>query len=152
MTDGTGAPEDAVPPPLEAGRVSPGSRLAEVLRAREQQLTAGLGATRAEFDHTGNRGIAAETAVRDFLSHHLTRHLDVGDGEVIDSFGNRSRQMDVVITTEDQPFRQAPSEPGLCVIEGVYAVAEVKSNLTHFGTRGLCPQGPVNHGSDESKF
>jgi hypothetical protein len=61
---------------------------------------------------------------------HLSASFNVGQGEIIDTFGGRSRQMDVVITTQDQPFRQSPNEPGLYIVEAVHAACEVKSKLT----------------------
>jgi hypothetical protein len=104
--------------------------VSNLLIAKEAELAASLASARAKFGHMGDRGDAAEAAVRELLSQHLPRWFDVGDGEVIDSAGRRSRQQDVVITTVDQPFRQGPNEPGLFIVESVFAAGEVKSNLT----------------------
>jgi hypothetical protein len=38
--------------------------------------------------------------------------------------------MDVVVTTADHPWRQAPGEPGLFIVEGIFALGEVKTSLT----------------------
>lgn len=85
---------------------------------------------RGRLQQAGNRGDVAEHALRQFLSTHLPRAFDVGHGEVIDSFGERSRQMDVVITTPDHPYRHPSEEPGMFIVEGVLAAAEVKTRLT----------------------
>lgn len=78
----------------------------DLLHAKEAELTARLAATRARFEQRCDRGDGAEAALREFLREHLARSLDVGDGEVIDADGRRTRQTDVVVTTDDHPFRQ----------------------------------------------
>ena len=105
--------------------------IAARLQAKETELRAKLAGARAELVNPGNRGDAAEIAVRDFLADHLPRTLEVGQGEVIDSEGGRSPQTDVVITTQDHPFRYPPGDPGLFLVEGVVAFGEVKTRLTH---------------------
>jgi hypothetical protein len=104
--------------------------VSRLLDAQEAELVAKLAQARARLAQGGNRGDAAEIAFREFLSGHLSRRLDVGQGEVIDTMGRRSRQLDVVVTTEDHPFRQAVAEPGLFIVEGVFAAGEVKAALT----------------------
>jgi len=49
---------------------------------------------------------------------------------VIDTNGSRSSQLDLVVVGEDHPFTFSLDSPGLFFIEGVLAVAEVKSVLT----------------------
>ncbi len=67
------------------------------------------------MEHKGNRGSGAEDAFRDFLSRHLPRRFDVGHGEVVDTHGARSGQVDVLIINEDQPFRHG-GRPGLYLV------------------------------------
>jgi hypothetical protein len=102
--------------------------VAEMLAAKEAELRAKLVAARARLQHHGNRGDAAEVAVRDLLSDHLS--IDVGQGEIIDTNGTRSRQIDVIVATDDHPFRVPASIPGLYIVEGVYAAGEIKTVLT----------------------
>lgn len=104
--------------------------VADMLSAKEAELRAKLLAARARLQHRGNRGDAAEVAVRELLSDHLSRRFDVGQGEIIDTNGTRSRQMDVVVATDDHPFRVPASDPGLYIVEGVYAAGEIKTALT----------------------
>jgi hypothetical protein len=105
-----------------------------------------LQATRATFAHNGNRGDASESALRSFLRDHLPGVFDVGTGEVIDAIGGRSRQTDVVIATEDHPFKQVEDEPGLFICEGVYALGEVKSRLTTDAVRDASEKAQVAKG------
>ncbi len=104
------------------------ARLARILAAEEAKLGADLERARAGFDHRGNRGSAAEAALREFLGRHLPLNLRVGHGEVVDLTG-RSRQTDVVVTTEAQPFWPLPGEPGMFLAEAVYVAGTC---LAHF--------------------
>jgi hypothetical protein len=56
--------------------------------------------------------------------------LAIGHGEVIDTYGNRSSQTDVVIVNEDHPFTFSENRPGKFFVEGVVAGGEIKSTLT----------------------
>lgn len=104
-------------------------RLKTTFRAYEATMRASLERTRGQFDHPGIKGDAIEGAFRSFLRSHVPRRLEVGHGEVIDRFGHRSRQHDVVLLDEDQPFLAEPGTAGLYVCEGVAAAGEVKSML-----------------------
>lgn len=99
-------------------------------QAFEEELKASLLKARASFQHAGIKGSEVEATFRTFLSQHLPRRLTVGTGEIIDHQLNRSPQMDVVISNEDQPFRSEQDTPGMMVIEGVAASCEVKTTLT----------------------
>lgn len=73
--------------------------------------------------------------MRQLLAENLPRRFDVGQGEIIDTTARRSRQSDIIVSSEDHPFTNTPSEPGLYLVEGVVAVGEVKSVLTSTGLR-----------------
>jgi hypothetical protein len=98
--------------------------------ALEKRLRLRLDEGRASFVHRGIKGDTVESAFREYLEASLPRHFSIGTGEVIDISGARSRQADVVVANQDQPFRAEINEPGLYLIEGVTAVGEVKSSLT----------------------
>lgn len=104
--------------------------IGDALRAQEQILRAFLDYSRATYEHMGDRGTSVEGAFRDFLGKHLARYLTVGNGEVIDTYGTRSGQVDVVISNVDQMFGSPVNEPGLFLVEGVSAAGEVKTKLT----------------------
>lgn len=100
------------------------------IAAIEAQMKAKLEEARATFTHPGDKGISVEDSFRMFLRQYLPRRLEVGNGEIIDRKGRRSKQTDVVIVSEDHPFTFTPDLPGLFFIDGVCAAAEVKTNLT----------------------
>jgi hypothetical protein len=105
-------------------------RLSRAFQANEVRLAAELARARATMDHATSKGDILEAAARSFLRAHLPSRLNVGQGEVIDLRGERSRQVDVIITDEDHPFVFPPAEPGVHLVEGVAAGGEIKAALT----------------------
>jgi hypothetical protein len=96
----------------------------------EKQMTEALAGVRKTFRHSGNKGTSNENNFGDFVRQYLPRRLEIGNGEIIDSLGNRSGQADIIIVNEDHPFTFTPNRPGLFFIEGVLSVGEVKTVLT----------------------
>jgi hypothetical protein len=93
------------------------------------RLRVSLGESRAKFDQSGDRGEGNAKAFRDFLRAYLPPKYRIGQGEVIDHQGNRSRQTDVVVADEEQPF-SVDESPQQLIIEGVAAAGEIKTTLT----------------------
>ena len=80
----------------------------------------------------GQVGSAREVPVRKKLMQLLPRGVGVGSGCVIDSYGNTSRQMDVVLyEREICPVFEINKDPASTYYpcEGVIAVGEVKTNI-----------------------
>jgi hypothetical protein len=110
-----------------------GTWVEQRLIARERVMQAMLDSTRAGTKHPTTIGDSAEKAVRDVLRAHLPVGLGVGHGHVHDSFGNVSKQTDVVITNSEHPFTSPePEDADEFFLEGVSAVGEVKAS---FGTK-----------------
>ncbi|WP_306120434.1 MULTISPECIES: DUF6602 domain-containing protein [unclassified Roseitalea] len=105
----------------------------DILNEQQRLLTDQLNAARRKFSQSGNRGDHLEDAFRSFLNDHTPSSLTVGTGEVVslDGYDNHrvSRQLDVVVNTRNQPFRNDVNEAGVYLIEGVAAAGEVKSVL-----------------------
>ena len=77
-------------------------------------------------------GSAREVSVREKLMKLLPKGVGIGSGCVIDSFGNCSRQMDVVLFENDFcPEFVINNDPGSTYYpcEGVIAVGEVKTAI-----------------------
>jgi len=96
----------------------------------EKQMRDALAEVRLTFKHSGNKGTSTEDFFIKFVRQYLPRRLEIGNGEIIDTEGNRSGQADVVILSEDHPFTFNPNKPGLFFIEGVLSVGEIKTTLT----------------------
>lgn len=106
------------------------SDMRELLEKLELTMRHQLEEVRAKFQHSGNKGATAEAIVRSVLRDYMPRAYGVGHGEIIDSKGRRSAQTDIVIVTGEHPFTFTTEDPGLFLVEGVFALGEVKSVLT----------------------
>lgn len=102
----------------------------EIVGKVENQMLEALNEVRKTFKHSGNKGTSIENIFGNFIRQYLPRRLEIGNGEIIDSFSNRSGQVDIVIVSEDHPFTFSPNRPGLFFIEGILSVGEIKTVLT----------------------
>ena len=80
------------------------------------------------FEHGGTVGSAREFIISRCLRSFLPTGVEIGSGEVIDSSGNRSKQIDIVIYDPRFPALRSGAG-GLYLIEGVIATIEVKSTM-----------------------
>jgi hypothetical protein len=79
---------------------------------------------------SATKGREREAVVGRFLEKVLPNPIRFGSGDITDSYGKKSGQLDVVAEYPFVPsFPSLSSEPRLYLAEGVIAVVEVKSNL-----------------------
>lgn len=107
----------------------PADVLRQVLDPADRRLRLALDSARARLEHSASKGSLLESELRKILRDHLPRSFDVGQGEVVDSLGSRTGQIDLLITNEHQPFRWGTDEPGVHIIEGISAGGELKAQL-----------------------
>lgn len=80
--------------------------------------------------HNGEMGRANEIALLRMVENLLPSSVAVGTGVVIDSYGGRSKQMDLLIYDRaSQPQLLAHSTQLLFPVETVHAVVEVKTSV-----------------------
>lgn len=96
--------------------------ITEVLE-KESELVNGF------LKHPSEIGNAREALIKGVLSKILPRAYSIGRGEIIDSVGKRSKQMDIVIYRNDFPTLKMPSGSKVFLVESVLATIEVKSTL-----------------------
>ena len=100
----------------------------ERLEAVRQQLVAGHRAGSALSSAT--KGNERELLVGGLLEQVFPPSYRFGTGDIVDSAGNRTGQLDLVVEYPFAPsFPALGGGPRLYVAEGVAAVAEVKSDL-----------------------
>ena len=81
---------------------------------------------------SASRGREREQFVDEFLCKVLPPAYRIGSGDVIDSFGNKTGQQDIVVEFSFLPTMPAiAGKERLYLAEGVAALVEVKSNLTN---------------------
>jgi hypothetical protein len=80
------------------------------------------------LNHASTVGQAREFLVRRVLGSILPVMAHVGSGQIIDAYGNRSKQIDLIVY--DSRFPQLKTDGGgLYFVEGVLATVEVKSTI-----------------------
>lgn len=105
--------------------------LQELFKGLQGQMTATLNTSRAFITHPGSKGDALENAWIEWLKDYLPNRYSVEKAIVIDSEGNTSHQIDIVIYDNwFTPFIFNQNGFKYIPAEGVYAVFEVKPNLT----------------------
>jgi hypothetical protein len=107
-------------------------RLAEILDGLQARLEGELRGQRAAVTHPGARGEASEEDWLHVLNDHLPRRYQADRAFVIDSRGECSEQIDVVIYDRQySPFLYNQANQRYVPAESVYAVLEVKQDLSH---------------------
>lgn len=103
------------------------------------RLKSDLEVARGAISHSGTKGTASEDAWLDILSKHLPTRYIVNRAFVIDSHGDCSDQIDIVVHDRQySPFVLDNGSALFVPAESVYAVLEVKQNVTaeHVGYAG----------------
>jgi hypothetical protein len=104
--------------------------LRQLLIAKQKALAAGLEAGREVFEHPGAKGDVAEFDWRGALSEFLPRRYAVSNAFILDSQGEVSDQIDIVIHDAHYcPLLFERGEQRYIPAESVYAVFEVKQEL-----------------------
>ena len=104
--------------------------LNQLFEGLHRRLESDLGIARDTIDHPGVKGTASEDEWLKMLNEHLPKRYKVSRAFVIDSRGDCSDQIDVVI--HDRQYSQFVLNRGAALYvpaESVYAVLEVKQNL-----------------------
>lgn len=96
-----------------------------------EKMRADLAEARSAMQHPGLKGSSFEEVFRTFLRTYLPTTLDVSTGTIVDATGKSSNQIDVIISDAAKtPIFYRSGDTRVVPIEGVYAVIEVKANLT----------------------
>lgn len=80
-------------------------------------------------DHPTILGDARESFIRDILEKFLPSSIAIGSGQIIDQYGGRSKQIDIIIYRREFPILKTFGSADVYLVEGVLATIEVKSIL-----------------------
>lgn len=106
-------------------------RLSDVVAGLQAKLEGSLKGSRTVVTHPGAKGEAAEEDWIRVLKDHLPHRYQADRAFVIDSLGQRSDQIDIVIYDRQySPLLFNQSNQRFVPAESVYAVLEVKQNLS----------------------
>lgn len=110
--------------------------LRELFSGLQNQMTAQLNTNRKYITHSGSKGDALENAWIDWLRKYLPNRYSVDKAIVIDSNGDTSDQIDIVIYDNwFTPFIFSQNGFHYIPAEGVYAVFEVKPDIADFSKK-----------------
>lgn len=106
-------------------------RITAIFGALQEKLKADLHATRKVFSHPLAKGEASEANWISMLADHVPERYEVTNGFVIDSKGDESDYIDVVIYDRQYtPLFYSRDNQRWIPAESVYAVFEAKQDLT----------------------
>jgi uncharacterized protein DUF6602 len=106
-------------------------RLTNIMDGLQARLEGDLRGTRAAVTHPGAKGEASETDWLRVLNDHLPRRYQADKAFVIDSNGECSDQIDIVIFDRQySPFLYNQANQRYVPAESVYAVFEAKQDLS----------------------
>ena len=106
-------------------------RLTDILDGLQARLEGGLRGNRSAVTHPGARGEASEEDWLRVLNDHLPQRYQANRAFVIDSHGECSEQIDIVIYDRQySPFLYNQANQRYVPAESVYAVLEVKQDLS----------------------
>jgi len=104
--------------------------LSTLLDAMHRDLESRLALSRASFSHPGTKGDASEAVWLTLLDHYLPKRYQAAKAHVVDSRGEFSDQIDVVIFDRQYtPFIFNFGGQLIVPAEGVYAVFEAKQSI-----------------------
>lgn len=105
--------------------------LRELFLKKQESLAAALTESRSVIPHAGEMGAASELRWLDMLAAYLPKRYSVRKGFVIDSNGDRSDQIDVIIhDNQYSPFLLEAESTCFVPAESVYAVFDAKQTLS----------------------
>ncbi len=104
----------------------------------QEQMKAQLSTNRENILHPGSKGDSLENVWIEWLRKYLPNRYSVDKAFVVDSSGNLSDQIDLVIYDQQYtPFVFTQDGVHYIPAEGVYAVFEVKPDLKGSGKNGI---------------
>lgn len=106
--------------------------LSQLLSSLHEDIEQRLTIARKSFAHPGTKGDASESVWLDMLNTYLPKRYQAAKAHVVDSLGNFSQQIDVVIFDRQySPFIFTYESETIIPAESVYAVFEAKQTATN---------------------
>ncbi|HEX8332488.1 MAG TPA: DUF6602 domain-containing protein [Segetibacter sp.] len=93
------------------------------------QVYAETSVIKASFENSTNKGSGFEIVIRNLLLNYSQGTNLITHGEIIDSFGNKSGQVDVAIAQNSHPRGYNDGRPNIVLYDLVTAIGEVKMSL-----------------------
>lgn len=106
------------------------ANLSEYLKLRSAALRLESESIRQIFQNSTNKGSGFEDILREQISTFLPPHWRVTHGEIVDSVGNQTGQIDIAIVNELHPRGYTNNRPEIVMYDATVAIGEAKLLLT----------------------
>ena len=104
------------------------SSIEKYLKLQEKVMKENFEHIRRSYNDSDVKGSANEHVVTDFLKKYISCHFIANNSEIVDSYGNKSDEIDVCVCNRDQPA--STESGGILIAEGIDFVVQVKAKLT----------------------
>src|SRR5579863_8473397 len=105
--------------------------LSQLLSSLHEDIQQRLATVRKTFNHPGTKGDASENVWISLLEKYLPKRYQAAKAHVVDSLGNFSQQIDVVVFDRQySPFIFQYEGQTIIPAESVYAVFEAKQTIS----------------------
>ena len=111
--------------------------IVELIKAASDRMQEDFELSRKKFGSSVDIGADRVNILKDFLTKYFSRRHGFGNGEIVDTYGNMTGQVDIIICNEFHPFTYNEEGFGLFLAEGVDWAIEVKSDLATELKKGL---------------
>lgn len=106
------------------------NRLTGLFLSLQEELSTTLNTTRQHIHHSSTMGDVSEGKWRAWLEKYLPKRYAVEKGFIVDSAGDISHQIDIIIYDRHfSPFIFSENEVKFIPVESVYCIFEVKQNM-----------------------
>lgn len=104
--------------------------LIKIFQAIEKEMQSKFEQVREAIKHSGLKGGSIEEIVRQFFRERIPQSLSIAKGQVVDSNGKYSRELDLIIYDAlKTPIFFKDEHVQVIPIECVYAIVEIKTKL-----------------------
>jgi hypothetical protein len=100
------------------------------LNAISKGIEAETAIIRSSFENSSNKGSGFEIIIRNIISIYTSMNSFVTHGEIIDTFNNRSSQVDFAVVDTLHPKGYKDGRPNIIIYDCVKSIGECKMNLT----------------------
>lgn len=109
-------------------KIIPEETIANIFDSISKKMMLEFEVSRNTFSHNGLKGSANEVILIDFLRKYLPKKIEITSGQIIDTEGHISKQIDIILCDSfATPMLYEINNIRVIPIETVYAVIEVKA-------------------------
>ena len=104
--------------------------LTQYLKLQSESLRIESESIKNAFNNTTNKGTGFEKILRDRIASFCPSDYRTTHGEIIDSYGNYTGQVDIAVVSSTHPRGKNDDAPEIILFDAIVAVGEAKLSLT----------------------